>query len=657
MSHANSSKSVSFLTGRVLAAGITVFLLGTFLSLAIAQETRRTWTSKGGKFKLEADFVRIEEGEVVLKQAKDGKIIKVKLANLSPEDVKAAEKLASEMEDNPFAAADGDEERPATAKTKASAKETGSSDTNRFIESPGRDSVETNLLVEPDGWNYQPDPEPAVEVKVKGAIPLPKPKRVETDPETKRFSFHDGLDNGLFLWGRGEYVAMLRNPFLDKGDRPKGPLVVRYDLTTGKPKGAKKLGFTTTPRFASPDGKLLIGWDENDRDRIELHVMSLGDGGLRMLYRWLPLVKDEHWDYQNEIRFVGNDRVAVRSTKGNIDLWQLTPDSASLLFTIPSEPHQSAWTVSRGGKYLAVTQKSNVFIIDAADGKVVGKLNGQEEWINVVSFSPDGKQLAVANAAAVVAFDLESQKAIGSVRFQSPVAPNSIDFPAPDYVLLNGSLLINLPANLVAWQYNNPAGWNNQPHWREGYLWYRTAVPGGEAAIARAKVPHDAALKAVQNLAPSSYVLKPGGQVALVVNENGPEKDDIIRGITENLKKVGIDVVPSANMAFICETEMGKSKTVPYRLFGGGEQSVTVTEKTHRIRLMDGQTKIWEANNFHSAPFFINLQQGETVEQHVAKTMNSSKFYFLGINIPGTIVRYPEGKISLGSSDLTAGGP
>jgi hypothetical protein len=649
--YANSSKPVSFLTSRVLAAGIATFLLGTFLSVVTAQETRRTWSSKSGKFKVEAEFVRVEDEQVVLKKVSDGKTIKVKFADLTAADVKIAKELAAATEENPFAGGE-DEDKG------SSSKPSKSGDASQVVESPGRGSVETILLLNADNWDYKPDAEPASDLKLKSAIPIPKPKRPEKDAEIQRLSFHDGLDNGLFVWGRGEYIAMLRNPFLDRDGKGGGPLLVRYDLSTGKSKPPKKPGFKTAPRFASPDGKLVIGWDDQDRERIDLHVMTLDDaGGLKMQYRWLPLAKDEHWDYQNELKFVGNDRIAVHSTKGNIDVWQIGPDTASLLYTITAEQHNSTWTASRGGKYLAITQKDAVFFIDVADGKIAGKLSGGEEGFTTASFSPDGKQMALANNAVVTVIDLETQKSTGSVRFQSPIMPNSIEFPAPDYVLINGSFLVNMSLNVVAWEYTSPGGWHNQPQWRNGALWYRTAVAGNDA-IARAKIPHDAALNAVKGLDSANlYVLKPGGQVALVVNENGPERDDIIRGLTEKLKKVGIDVVPSANMAFICETEQGKQKTVPYRLFGGNEQSVTVTEKTHRIRLMDGQKKVWEGASFHSAPFFISLSQNETVEQHVAKTMNTSKFYFLGINIPGTIVRYPEGKNSLGSSELTVGGP
>ena len=150
-------------------------------------------------------------------------------------------------------------------------------------------------------------------------------------------------------------------------------------------------------------------------------------------------------------------------------------------------------------------------------------------------------------------------------------------------MFINGSHLINVPLSVVAWEYTGHFG-HHQPQWHGGSFWHRTAVAGNDV-ITQLKLPHAAALASVKGFNDSMYVLKPGTQVALVVNENGPERDEIIRGVTENLKKVGVDVVASANMAFICETEMGKSKTVPYRLFGRGEQSVTVTEKTHRIRL------------------------------------------------------------------------
>lgn len=58
---------------------------------------KRTWTDKTGKFQVEAEFVEIEEDNVLLKKD-DGTVIEVPLLKLAPKDQVLARKLASEME-------------------------------------------------------------------------------------------------------------------------------------------------------------------------------------------------------------------------------------------------------------------------------------------------------------------------------------------------------------------------------------------------------------------------------------------------------------------------------------------------------------------------------------------------------------------------------
>ena len=55
----------------------------------------REWSDRTGSFKVEAEFVRLENGRVVLKR-KDGKEVKVPLSRLSPENRELAESLGQE---------------------------------------------------------------------------------------------------------------------------------------------------------------------------------------------------------------------------------------------------------------------------------------------------------------------------------------------------------------------------------------------------------------------------------------------------------------------------------------------------------------------------------------------------------------------------------
>ena len=58
------------------------------LDLVMGQDSPRTWTDNTGKYKIEATFVKVENGQVELKRADNGKVVKLPLSRLSDADKK-----------------------------------------------------------------------------------------------------------------------------------------------------------------------------------------------------------------------------------------------------------------------------------------------------------------------------------------------------------------------------------------------------------------------------------------------------------------------------------------------------------------------------------------------------------------------------------------
>lgn len=88
------------------------YLTTAALLLAAISVTAETWTSIVGS-KIEAEFVKTERGIVYLKTA-DGKVRKIKMADLSKEDQQKAKQLAS-----PFKGTKADEKKAAPKADKA----------------------------------------------------------------------------------------------------------------------------------------------------------------------------------------------------------------------------------------------------------------------------------------------------------------------------------------------------------------------------------------------------------------------------------------------------------------------------------------------------------------------------------------------------------
>ena len=73
------------LCGRCSLLKRALSLIVAFCLLAPAALARQ-WTARGGGFTVEAEFVELKDGNVILKQ-NDGKLLRIPLEKLSPDDV------------------------------------------------------------------------------------------------------------------------------------------------------------------------------------------------------------------------------------------------------------------------------------------------------------------------------------------------------------------------------------------------------------------------------------------------------------------------------------------------------------------------------------------------------------------------------------------
>lgn len=92
---------------KIILGIFTAFCLSVG-TLSFSQE--RTWTDKSGKYKVEASFIRIVDGQLKLKRLDNKKEIFVPLSRLSAEDQAAAKNMMARLNLNP------NDEKPTTSK-------------------------------------------------------------------------------------------------------------------------------------------------------------------------------------------------------------------------------------------------------------------------------------------------------------------------------------------------------------------------------------------------------------------------------------------------------------------------------------------------------------------------------------------------------------
>ncbi|MEM7010227.1 MAG: SHD1 domain-containing protein, partial [Verrucomicrobiota bacterium] len=82
----------------------SIAILGMFLAgLSLSEAENRTWKDSSGKFEIQAEFVRVEGTQVVLKSA-EGRELKVELSRLSAADRAVAAELNKPETPSPAAA-------------------------------------------------------------------------------------------------------------------------------------------------------------------------------------------------------------------------------------------------------------------------------------------------------------------------------------------------------------------------------------------------------------------------------------------------------------------------------------------------------------------------------------------------------------------------
>lgn len=203
------------------------------------------------------------------------------------------------------------------------------------------------------------------------------------DPFLLTFS-HDGkrlvgIEGGtLYLWE-------VRNR--EKARRFGNRLTFAADRT------AVQAAFLPGEGLATWDGRSLIVWDGGGKrlreDRLGAHDEA---GSFSPDGRWFACQ-------------VGGALVLVDLTTGRWSRSRLPRDG--------ERASTARWAWSRDGRRLALTCTAalDVWVHDAADGRLLARLKGASDlWYPALAFSPDGRSLAVASLDSITVWDILGRK-------------------------------------------------------------------------------------------------------------------------------------------------------------------------------------------------------------------------------------------------------
>jgi hypothetical protein len=625
-----------------------------------AKRPLRTWTDATGKFKQKARFVKLDGNELTL-ETEAGKPITMLLEKLSEDDqamarkiaAKAGPKPAGDGEENPFAATSGSASAPNPRPDMASAGDSGAADA---IPAGDWSRCQTITPGSPGGW--------AVPVDA-GAVPakiVSKPIALPVAANSPLGGFFAAADGLLLSRGTGRACVVIR-------DAPPGKAAeTRLDvlnLVSGKALESVPWPSPLKPVDIDRSGKFILARADFGFKRgnvaPELGVWKLSDRTLEPVRVWnVNGPSNNHSVAPPWAAFIDADHVACETFPSQLTVWNV-PEGRAIWSMEPAILGSPA--ISPGGKYLAAAVADGVVLLDALTGATLGRLPGVGDSGRILSFRPDGAQLAALSPQRLVVWDLVKGEIYRDIAFATEIPSTSVDWLFGGHLLAGGGTLVDLERRIVLWKYS---AWEfrdaNACGEVGGWLWhvFRDRASNQQSLHATV-IPHDDALRMAANIDPEqALAIRPGASFSLDIRVQGQpaEQQKVQQDLTNRLVAAGMTVGNNAPLVLQATTETGQTREISYRSFGQFDRAPekgSVTEQISRVKILENGRTLWESFVTGGAPMHLQMKEGQTVQEALAEYQKPSLGFFSQVSLPVYLARPPEHG-AYGFSQLTPQG-
>ena len=435
--------------------------------------------------------------------------------------------------------------------------------------------------------------------------------------------------------------------------------IVLVDLEAGRVLGTATAAGQFAPMALADDGnRVLVRRDEfggDKQDRLEL--WTLDGSAVHKLARWIPYDDAQHNDREVKwAAFLADGRLATCSGGGRLAVWELEPLRPVYQLSVKGG---GVPALSPDRKLIAFATEKEVGVLDVAAGQVLVTREMQSTPWPALAFSPDGKRLACAGFDRLFVWDMASGDLQREVKFQGVPVNGKITFAGNDQVLVGGQTLLDLERQIRLWDYHG----GEAAAAAGGLAWFVASegerAPGGLVGV---KLPQEtvlARLKAAE-AEPDFFVLKQGTQVAIDVTglTDADKRDQVASALKAKLEANGCQVGEGGTITLKAVTEKGKEREVSYHTFGMprfADKKYKVREYTSKLQFVYQGKPAWTtaANNI---PFFVHLDQDETMEKYLKKHEKSNYDWFEKVELPKLLTKPTGGSPGLGSSRVTPGG-
>ncbi|HOW70543.1 MAG TPA: hypothetical protein PKY77_08080 [Phycisphaerae bacterium] len=515
-------------------------------------------------------------------------------------------------------------------------------------------------LAAPDTWSLRPDEPEAAGTRLGGR---PITLMAVRDTSSERRSLFERVAGLLFTAPRTGLVYVVHHSAIASSKGGNALRVERVHLAKGQPAGYAMIPYGDVAWSVSPDGTHLLvggGLAHGADGRLDVYKLE----GMKALHAvsWRPYEQEDNAISQS-VRWaamVDSAHVLTTNSDGKLVLWGIPTCTAIYSREIQ---RSSPPALSPSGKYLAANTDKAVCVLEAMTGKVVGQLPSEFLWVPVLSFRPDGRQVAALLSGEILVWDFSTGKLVHEVFLPAGLRARNLEWAADGYVILDSMYLFDLKNMVVLWVYGTgeQRGAEKATGSFAGRYWYVTSAARGPGQVLTSAVlPHEQAQKAAAGLKMDDLMaVKPGASVSLevAIGTSQDIQDRVTKSLTERLKADGIRVAAGQPVKLVASNVPGETREITYHLFGRmGDQKASVTEMKLGLSFVENSKTLWEKTQTSGAPMMITLKEGQTANEAIEANRAGVWKFFETCPLPKFVPKARE-RLGYGESQLGPSGP
>ncbi|QEG34381.1 SHD1 domain-containing protein [Bythopirellula goksoeyrii] len=436
------------------------------------------------------------------------------------------------------------------------------------------------------------------------------------------------------------------------------PRVEIVDLSSRKVVASGPAPPGTSKLVLSPSGTTIATAQSDlhgDDSSGQVDIWKLADKKISHLVSFVPYVMNTWPNLDPEwFAWLDDKRLFTVNSEGQLLLWNASDAKANyeLMLDRGVKPLLTA-----GRRHLVVPTSAGVQFYDADSGDLLAVVGSGNFRNATLAFSPSGRQLAIASNEFIDVFDITTGETTRSFPCRGLGFRDELTWVDEDYLFSAGGLLINVPLRIIAWKFDIR---NQLVKSFAGTHWMLLDNHAKKTqALVPFELPPPEALEAVKDLSDEDLlVVKPGDSISIDVQipEDNLLAQDVQQSLEEALADANMKLVDDSPLKLVARTKTGETQKIRYRgfhdHFGKGEL-IDVVNRIYEMELLLNGAVIWKRESVHSAPYHLQLQEGESTRTAIDRVMKPSGANFKG-RLPSFVVR-PEYMEPLGKSNLSLG--